>query len=238
MDNKKSFKLSSVSFFCPAYNDEGNLPELIPNVYKFLSENSDVFEIIIIDDGAKDRTGVVADELAQKFPNTRVVHHKKNMGYTATLKEGFGMGKYEYVMYTDGDNQYDIFDLKPYLDLLEDNDAIAGYAIKKAVSKYRLFQSWLHNFLIRVLFGVKFNDINCSMKVFRKSDLSKISINSSPFGAFIDAELILKLIKNGKKIAQFPVVHYERRSGIASGTKPTLIFYTIIDMLKLRLNLL
>lgn len=238
MDSQKPFKISSVSFFCPAYNDEGNLPELIPNVHKFLSENSEKFEIIIIDDGAKDRTGAVADELALKFPNVRVIHHKKNMGYTATLKEGFETGKYDYVMYTDGDNQYDIFDLKPHLYLLNSNDVIAGYATKKAVSRYRLFQSWLHNFLIRVLFGVKFSDINCSMKVFRKSDLSKISINSSPFGAFIDAELILKLIKKGKKIAQFPVIHYERRSGIASGTKPTLIFYTIMDMLKLRLNLL
>jgi hypothetical protein len=63
-------------------------------------------------------------------------------------------------------------------------------------------------------------------------------MNSSAKGAFIDAEIILKAHKNKYKIAQFPVIHYERKSGIASGTKPLLIFHTIKDMIKLRLNLL
>src|SRR3989338_6922451 len=189
----ENFKLSSVSFFCPAYNDEGNLPNLIPTVFDFLKENSQKFEIVIIDDGAKDKTGEVAEEMARKFPNTRVVHHIKNKGYTATLKEGFENGKYDYIMYTDGDNQYDVMDSVPYLHFLKDNDVIAGYAIKK---------------------------------------------NSDPSGAFIDAELILKANKIGFKIAQFPVVHYKRKTGIASGSKPKLILNTIKDMIKLRLGLL
>jgi glycosyltransferase involved in cell wall biosynthesis len=238
MNNQKSFKLSSVSFFCPAYNDEGNLPDLIPNVFKFLSENSEKFEIIIIDDGGPDKTGEVADELAQRFPNTRVIHHSQNKGYTATLKEGFETGKYDFVCYTDGDNQYDINDLGPYLYLLQNNDVIAGYATKKAVSNFRKFQSWVHNTLINILFLTHFRDINAALKIFKKPVLDKIKINSSPYGAFIDAELILKAHKLGFKIAQFPVIHYERKSGVASGSKPKVILNTIKDMVKLRLNLL
>ncbi len=226
--------LSSVSFFCPAYNDEGNLPDLIPNVFRFLTENSEKFEIVIIDDAAKDRTGAVADELARKFPNIRVIHHSENKGYTATLKEGFEMGKFDYVMYTDGDNQYDVNDAGPYLHLLEDNDVIAGYAVKKAVSPFRKLQSWVHNTLINILFFNRFKDINCSMKIFKKPVLDKIEIKSDPFGAFIDAELILKAKKLGFRIAQFPVIHYERKTGIASGSKPKLVLKTIKDMIKLR----
>lgn len=238
MNNQKPMKLSSVSFFCPAYNDEGNLPDLIPNVHKFLSENSEKFGIIIIDDGAKDRTGAVADELAQKFSNVKVVHHLKNMGYTATLKEGFETGKYDYVMYTDGDNQYDITDFGPYLYLLENNDVISGYATKKAVSDFRKFQSWVHNTLISILFFTNYRDINCAMKIFKKPVLDRIKINSNPYGAFIDAELILKAKKMGYKIAQFPVVHYERKTGIASGSKPKVVLNTFKDMIMLRLNLI
>jgi glycosyltransferase involved in cell wall biosynthesis len=233
-----NYKLSSVSFFCPAYNDEKNLPDLIPNVYNFLVENSEKFEIIIIDDGAPDKTGEVAESLAKKFPNTGVIHHSKNKGYTATLKEGFKTGKYDYIMYTDGDNQYNVSDFKPYLYLLEDNDVIAGYSIKKAVSNFRRFQSWIHNALISILFLTNFKDINCSMKIFKKEVLESMEINSSPYGAFIDAELILKAKKNGFKIAQFPVMHYERKNGIASGSKPKVVLNTIKDMIKLRLNLL
>jgi glycosyltransferase involved in cell wall biosynthesis len=238
MDNQKSFKLSSVSFFCPAYNDAGNLPDLIPTVEEFLRKNSEKFEIVIIDDGAKDGTGRVADEMASKYQNVRVIHHGKNKGYNATLKEGFESGKYDYVMYTDGDNQYDVREFEPYLYLLQTNDVLAGYAIKKAVSTFRKFQSWVHNTLINILFLAHFRDINCAMKIFKKPVLDKIKINCNPFGAFIDAELILKARKLGFKIAQFPVTHFERKSGIASGSKPKVILNTIKDMVKLRLNLL
>jgi glycosyltransferase involved in cell wall biosynthesis len=231
-------KLSSVSFFCPAYNDAGNLPDLIPVVHSFLTMYSDVFEIVIIHDGGRDKTGEVADELAKKFSNVSVVHHEKNMGYTATLKEGFEKSIYDYVMYTDGDNQYDVNDFIPHLHLLKENDVISGYAVKKAVSNIRKFQSVIHNVLINILFLNNFKDINCSMKIFKKIVLNKISINSSSYGAFIDAELILKTKKLGYRIAQFPVVHYERKTGVASGSKPSLILYTILDMLKLRLNLI
>jgi glycosyltransferase involved in cell wall biosynthesis len=230
--------LTSVSFFCPAYNDEKNLPDLIPVVVDFLTKHSEKFEIVIIEDGSPDKTGEVADELAKKFPNIRVVHHEKNKGYTATLKEGFETAKYDYVMYTDGDNQYDVFDAAPYLSLLNDADVIAGYAIKKAVSPYRKFQSGIYNFLIMVLFFVNYKDVNCSLKIFKKHVLQNIKIKSSPYGAFIDGELVLKAKKQGYKIAQFPVTHYERKSGIASGTKPPLIWSTFADMIKLRLNIL
>jgi glycosyltransferase involved in cell wall biosynthesis len=230
--------LSSVSFFCPAYNDAGNLPDLIPVVHDFLQKHSKVFEIVIIEDGSPDATDSVADSLAEKFSSVRVVHHAKNHGYTATLKEGFETAQYEYVMYTDGDNQYDVFDAGPYLSLLEHADVISGYAIKKAVSPYRLFQSGLYNLLIKVLFFVNFRDINCSVKILKRRVLDDIKITSSPQGAFVDAELILKAKKKGFRIVQFPVTHYARKSGIASGTKPPLIWSTFKDMIKLRFNML
>ncbi len=236
--NNQDFKLSSVSFFCPAYNDGGNLPDLIPAVHSFLTRNSEKFEIVIIHDGGKDNTGEVADELAQKFSNVRVIHHEKNKGYNATLKEGFEGGKYEYVMYTDGDNQYDVNEFEPYLHLLKDNDVIAGYATKKAVSEMRKFQSLVHNTLINILFLSHFRDINCAMKIFKKPVLDKITINCNPYGAFIDAELILKSKALGFKIAQFPVTHYERKTGLASGSKPKLVWDTFKDMLKLRFGLM
>jgi glycosyltransferase involved in cell wall biosynthesis len=230
--------LTSVSFFCPAYNDAGNLPDLIPVVVDFLTKHSKKFEIVIIEDGSPDKTGEVADELAKKFPNIRVVHHAKNMGYTATLKEGFETAKYDYVMFTDGDNQYNVFDAEPYLSLLETHDLITGYATQKAVSNFRKFQSRVHNMLVSILFLEYFKDINCALKIFKRSILTDIQLNSNPHGAFIAAELVLKAKKLGFTIGKFPVVHYERKSGIASGSKPKVVLNTFKDMIKLRFNLL
>lgn len=232
------YRLSSVSFFCPAYNESRNLPDLIPVVVDFLQKHSEKFEVTIIEDCGSDNTVAVAEELAKKFPNVRVIRHEKNKGYSATLKEGFEGACYDYVMYTDGDNQYDVFDAAPYLHLLDGADVIAGYAIEKAVSPYRKFQSGLYNWMIKILFFVNYRDINCSVKIFNKKVLEDITIKSSPYGAFIDAELMLKAHKKGFIIKQFPVTHYERKSGVASGTKPFLIWHTFEDMLKLRLGLL
>lgn len=226
-------QLSSVSFFCPAYYDEENLPELIPVVDECLSKWAREYEIIIIEDGSPDKTGLVADELARKYPNVRVVHHEKNKGYTATLVEGFQSGKYDYVMYTDGDNQYDVKEFEPYLSLLKEADVIAGYATVKAVSSYRKFQSGVHNVVISLLFGSRFKDINCSMKIIKREALAKIPFTSSAQGAFVDAELMLRARKQGYRIQQFPVTHYARTRGIGSGSKPGLIFHTIKDMIRL-----
>lgn len=228
-------KLSSISFFCPAYHDENNLPVLIPRVHEFLSEIASIFEIIIIEDGSPDKTGEVADRLANQYSYVRVVHHPKNTGYGATLRDGFKSARYDYVIYTDGDNQYDIRDIGPYLRLLSEADVLSGYAVKKAVTLKRKIQSLVFNLLVNFLFLVDLRDINCSLKVYKRQVLSVISMRSN--GAFIDAEMLVGAKRAGFKIVQFPVIHYERKSGVASGAKVSVIADTIKDMLKFRLNL-
>ena len=116
---KTKVKKPTISFFCPAYYDEKNLPLLIPKAVEVLKKNAEKFEIIIIEDGSPDGTGRVADELAQQLPNIRVIHHSTNLGYGATIRDGFRYAKYDFVMYTDGDVQYDITEFEPYLILLQ-----------------------------------------------------------------------------------------------------------------------
>lgn len=236
MTNSK--KISSISFFCPAYNDALNLPDLIPGVIDFLERNAEVFEVIIIDDGAKDGTGIEADHLAKTYPQIKVIHHHHNRGYDATLKEGFMSGRYDYILYTDGDNQYNISDLEPHLHLLDNNDMLIGFATSKAVSFPRKIQSQVYNLLVNIMFGVNFKDINCSLKICKKAVIDSIDIRSDSFGAFIDAEIVLKAYKNGFKIIQFPVTHYRRRNGVASGSRLVVIWHTFRDMLKLKFNLI
>ena len=229
-------KLSSVSFFCPAYNDEKNLPRLIPGVVDFLQKITDKFEIIIIEDGSPDGTGRVADELAQQLPNIRVIHHSTNLGYGATIRDGFRYAKYDFVMYTEGDVQYDITEFEPYLILLQANDILSGYAITKAVSFMRMVQSLAYNTLIFILFDVWYKDANCSMKIYSRKVLENIEIKST--SAFIDAEMLIRARRAGFKIAQFPVHHLPRMAGIASGSNFGVVAGTIRDMILFRLGFL
>ncbi len=229
-------KLSSVSFFCPAYNDEKNLPVLVPYVSQFLKEITDVYEIIIVHDGSPDKTGEVADKLSLEFPNVRVIHHPKNMGYGAALRDGFLAAKYDYVMYTDGDNQYDVREFSPYLNLLDTADVLSGYVTEKALSFQRKVQSEVYNWLIRILFFVWCRDIDCAMKIYKREVLDNMEIKSP--SCFIDAEMIIKAKKAGFRVAQFPVTHFPRTEGLASGSKLSVITATIWDMLKYRFGLL
>ena len=230
------FRLPSVSFFCPAYHDEKNLPVLIPHVHRFLAEITDTFEVIIVHDGSPDRTGEVADRLATEFPNVRVIHHPTNLGYGATLRDGFLAARYDYVMYTDGDNQYDVREFLPYLDGLRTADVLSGYVTRKAVSSRRKVQSFVYNWLIASLFLVRCRDIDCAMKIYSRKAIESISLKST--SCFIDAEMIIKLKKAGFCVAQFPVTHFPRTEGLASGSKMTIIAATVRDMLRFRVGLL
>lgn len=229
-----NYMTPEISFFCPAYNDEKNLPKLIPIVHEFLSSISKKFEIIIVEDGSPDKTGEVADQLAQQYAQVRVIHHSKNLGYGAALRDGFRAAKYDYVMYTDGDNQYNVKEFLPHLSRLKEADILSGYAVEKAVTLRRKMQSAIFNFFIRILFGVNIKDINCSMKIYKRKVLDSIEIKS--VSAFIDAEMLIKAKRLGFKIVQFPVTHYKREQGIASGSRADVVANTIIDALKFRIN--
>lgn len=228
--------LSSVSFFCPAYHDERNLPVLIPRVIDFLSRVTDSFEVIIVDDGSPDGTGRVADDLALRHPAVRVIHHPENRGYGAALKTGFRAARHDYVMYTDGDCQYDVTEFEPYLPLLADHDILSGFVRTKAVTPLRVVQSFVYNLLTQLLFGSRLRDINCSMKLYRRSVLDAIDIKSD--SAFIDAEMLIRARRQGFRIAQFPVTHHPRLYGKAGGSRPSVIAATAFDMFKFRFGFL
>lgn len=225
----KSFK-PTISFFCPAYNDEKNIPILIPKAIKVFKKISSKFEIVIVEDGSPDRTSIVADELAKKYkPLITVVHHRQNQGYGAALKKGFLKArKYDFVCYTDGDLQFNVADYAKLVPFLEDYDAVVGYRRKRSLSRQRLIQTLVYNFLVRILFSTRAKDINCSMKIVKRSVIDKIHLTST--SPFLDAELLINLQRKGIKIKQVEVSHYNRRFGEASGGKPKVILSTVKDM--------
>jgi glycosyltransferase involved in cell wall biosynthesis len=228
-------KFSSISFFCPAHNEEKNLPVLIPVAHEYFKNLTERFEILIIENGSSDSTAKVADELAEKYPEVRTIHYPYGLGYGGALREGFNQSKYDYVCYTDGDNQYDIREFKEGFELMSSADIASGYVRKKAVSTGRKIQSSIWNIVVRILFGVSLRDINCSMKIYKRKVLK--SINIASMSAFIDAEMLIRAKRAGFSIAQFPVTHYERTAGEAIGSSPRVIGSTIIDTIKFWLNL-
>jgi glycosyltransferase involved in cell wall biosynthesis len=225
-------KKPKISFFCPAYNDEKNLPILIPKIFKVLSELCSAFEIVIIVDGSPDNSDKVADVLAKQFKHVKVVHHKINRGYGGALKSGFQHAKkYPYVFYTDGDNQYDVKILKKMLPYLETYDAVVGKRINRVLKFRRKVQTSFYNWLIRFLFKLDNRDVNCAIRLFKRSEIKKINMAQISTSAFFPAQLLLELHRNGAKIKDVDVRHYPRMFGKESGGRFDVVLSTIKDLI-------
>src|SRR5437868_15052562 len=93
------------------YNEEGNIERAVASALAVLSRMTPQYEVIVVDDGGRDRTGAIADRLAAEDPRVRVVHHPTNRGYGAALRSGFAAARYPLVAFADGDNQFDLNEL-------------------------------------------------------------------------------------------------------------------------------
>ena len=232
-------RVARLSYFFPAHNEEANVRELVAEALEALPTLAEVFEIIVVNDGSRDATGAIADELAEANPGVvRAVHHPTNLGYGAALLSGFRAAGHELVAFTDGDRQFRVADLgrlTARLGEADQADAVVGYRIKRADPLIRTIYARLYRFANRVWFGIKVRDVDCACKLFRRDALAGIAVESG--GAFFSAELLIKLHAAGRSIAEVGVPHHPRTAGSPTGAKPTVIFRAVRDFWSLRLRL-
>lgn len=223
----------TMSVFFPAYYDEHNIGKVTRSAVKILEElKFKDYEVIIIEDGSPDKTGEVADELAKEFPKVRVIHHTKNLGYGATLRDGFINAKMDYVFYTDGDNQFNLEEMKKFVALIPYSDIIVGYRKHKQYSLYRKFTSLCYNYLLKLIFDISYWDIDCAFKLFKADLFKKIEIKS--IDAFIDAEIMLKANLLDYTVTELGVEHLPRVDGVSTGARPSVILRTIREIFEYR----
>ncbi len=223
----------TLSVFFPAYYDEKNIGKVVEKAVEICeSLGLKDYEITIIEDGSPDKTGDVADELEKKYTKVKVIHHKKNMGYGATLWEGFKSARFDYVFYTDGDNQFDLDELKKFVALIPYSDIVVGYRKKKQYSKYRKLTSFVYNLILRFSFGIDYIDIDCAFKLFKRDLFDKIDIATKD--AFIDAEIMIRAKMLGYTSTEIGVKHLPRVDGISTAARPSIILRTINEIYNYR----
>ena len=226
-----------LSYFFPAHNEEANLEGLVDEALGVLPTLARVFEIVVVDDGSRDGTAAIADRLAAAHPDVvRAVHHPTNLGYGAALRSGFQAARYDLVAFTDGDRQFHVADLGRLIARLagpDQPDVVAGYRIRRADPLVRTLYARAYRFATRVWFGLRVHDIDCACKLFRRTALQGVRVESG--GAFFSAELLIKLRARGRTIVEVGVPHYPRTAGSATGAKPQVVFRAVRDFWRLRL---
>jgi glycosyltransferase involved in cell wall biosynthesis len=230
-------KFPSLSVFFPAYNDAPSIPVLVRKTFAVLREHVDDYEVIVVNDGSRDQTGEVLEELRREFsPLMRVVTHPENRGYGGALRSGFAAATKECVFYTDGDGQYDVGELPGLLQRMRpETGLVNGYKLERQDPAHRIWIGNVYNFCARLLFRIQIRDIDCDYRLIRRSLLEEIHLTSTS-GA-VCVELVRKLELSGCEVAEIGVHHFPRLYGRSQFFRLRSLARTFLQLLRLWLRL-
>lgn len=221
----------SLTIFFPCYNEEANVERVTRSAVEVGRQVADDLEVIIVNDGSKDRTEEIADGLAAEIPEVRAVHNKPNLGYGGALQRGFREATKEWVFYTDGDGQFDLGELPRLLPLLEEYDIVSCYRMDRKDPLMRKLNAFAWTRLVRFLFQLKLRDIDGAFKIYPRALFDEITMKST--GALIDTEILAKARNRGYSIGQLGVHHYPRTAGEQTGANIKVILRAFKELFKL-----
>lgn len=227
-------KADELSVFLPAYNEEKDIARTVLSVRDTLIKIASQWELIVVNDGSKDKTREIVEDLVSRDPRIKIINHDVNRGYGASLKSGFYSAKYPWIAFMDSDGQFDFSEVTTFIEKQKETgaDLVAGYYKKRKVSYLKILTSRIWEFLVFILFGLKVKDIDCGFKLISKKVIEKIPKLESERGAFISSEFLIKAKKAGFKIVETPVTHYPA-GRIGTGRKLNVIIQSFLDLIKL-----
>ena len=220
-----------ISILFPVFNDETTVTVVTQKSLEVLSRLASEGEVIIVDDGSPDTSGEIAEWLAEQHPQVRVIHHGENRGYGQAIRTGLSSARYEWVCFTDGDDEYDVFDLAKLVPHIESYDLIITFRYIKLYSTFRIFVSWTYNRLVRWLFDTRYRDISTGLRLIRRSLISNLDLEST--SPFIGAEIAIKSMLKGYRVGEVGIQTFPRSFGRGQTTTTSNILATIHDMLKI-----
>ncbi len=224
----------NLSVVMPAYNEEANVEPMVEAVLQTFQPITSDLEVIIVDDGSRDRTAEKIRGLAQ-HPNVRLIQHPKNLGYGAALFSGFTSAKNEWVFLTDSDRQFNLDEFSKLLPHIQHADLVIGYRAPRRDPFHRRLYGWGWNLLVNILFGQTARDVDCAFKLFKREILDHVTIRSR--GATFSAEFLARAKRAGYKIVEIPVSHLPRRAGKPTGARMDVIVRAFRELVGVRVAL-
>ncbi len=225
----------TVSVVLPAFNEEANVAQAVAEATTAAERLFAEHELIVVDDGSRDRTATIVREIGSGDPRVRVISHGRNRGYGEALRTGFLASRLNYVFFTDADLQFDPEELEGFLPYAGTVDVVAGYRINRQDPPSRRAMAYAWNVLVRMLFYVPVRDIDCAFKLFDRRVLGDVDIES--VGAMVNTELMVKLGRRGASVVEVGVHHRPRRAGEARGATPHVIATAFGEVLRMRRRL-
>ena len=196
-----------------AYNEEELIAKTVAEAVSSLSAVSGLdWRILVVDDGSRDKTGEIADGLAQGDPRISVFHHDGNKGYAVATETALRNTPGTVIMVVDGDGQHTMADAPLFLEAIGSGaDVVFGWKKKRHDPFVRLILSKGLNFLSHSLLGSPLHDINGGCRAFRRDVARRIEIKHRI--NFVGDEIFARCRIAGWKVSEVVVRHFPREAG-------------------------
>lgn len=202
----------NISVVIPLYNEEESLPELAEWIHNVLSHHHYSYEIIFVDDGSKDNSWKVIEELQTKNNRIRAIKFRRNYGKSAGLNVGFDAAKGNVVFTMDADLQDSPDELPEMYRMIteEDWDLVSGWKKKRYDPISKTIPTKLFNAATRSMSGIKnLHDFNCGLKAYKKEVIKNIEV----YGEMHRYIPVIAKWAGFEKITEKVVQHRERKYG-------------------------
>jgi glycosyltransferase involved in cell wall biosynthesis len=220
-----------VSIVLPAYNEDPNIEQVVASIRTAVEKVTANLEILVVNDGSKDRTGEVAEAMARKDPRIRAIHHPANRGYGAALRTGFAAASKGFCFHTDTDGQFDLSEFCRLVPLVPGADVVVGFRADRRDPIHRRVNARLYHLLLGALFGLHVRDVDCAFKLWRCRLLKDLALESDSI--FISAEALIKAARRRSVIREVAVSHYPRAHGKQTGNSLGTLAHALRELLKL-----
>jgi len=222
----------------PAYNEEANLPGMIADVVAIMQPRFADFEIVVTNDGSKDRTGDVLRELALQYPQLKPVDHTVNQGYGAAVFTALSNATKDVIFFTDSDRQFKLEEVDRLTPHLAEADLVVGYRSPRRDPPVRVLFGHGWSALVTLLFGYTARDIDCAFKLMRRTVIDRLKDDITSGGATFSAEFLVRARQAGFKIAEVPIEgHRPRVAGNPTGANLRVITRAFKELLQFRVGL-
>lgn len=218
-----------LSIILPIYNEEDNIEILYGELKRILNKLSLESEIIAVNDDSKDKSLDVLKDIAQRDKSFKVINFRRNYGQTSAISAGIDFSQGDILIPMDADLQNDPADIPKFLEKINQGfDVVSGWRKNRKDSLSRKIPSWVANWLISLITGVKLHDYGCTMKAYKREIIKDIRFYGE-MHRFIPAYAHWQ----GAKIEEIIVNHRPRKYGKAK-YGISRIFRVILDLLTVK----
>lgn len=213
----------------PVYNEEKNLPLLIPQLVEVLQPLGKSYEMIFVDDGSADKSRKILKEMASQYREIRLIGFKKNCGETAAGTAGLKEARGEIVITIDADLQNDPKDIPTMLDGLKEYDMVTGWRQKRDDPWIKRITSKIANKIRNGLSGEIIQDSGCTFRAYKRECLQNLKLYK---GMHRFMPTLVKM--EGYRVIEIPIAHHPRKFGVSKYTTWNRMWRAFVDLLAVR----